>query len=141
MRRRLVMILALGLGLSAAAVSAGALSTSALAASEAQRHKLVVYFGSWSADIDDNAGKSIDDAAKWAADHPHTALKVTGYASTIGSKRANALLSDLRAQVVVDQLVSKGVPTSRIKLMPKGATTYVDSPLESRRVEISVDSK
>jgi outer membrane protein OmpA-like peptidoglycan-associated protein len=130
MRRFLILVLALGLGLSTAALAA-----------PAERHKLVVYFASWSADIDDNAGKSIDDAAKWATEHPRDVVNVVGYSSTVGSKRANALLSDLRAQVVVDQLKSKGVPSSRVKLMPKGATTYVDSPLESRRVEIFVDPK
>ena len=131
MRRFLVLSMVLGLGLAA----------SALPASAAERHKLVVYFASWSADIDESAGKSIDEAAKWAKEHPRDAINVAGYASTVGGKRANALLSDLRAQVVVDQLVSKGVPVSRIKLLPKGATTYIDSPLESRRVEIYVDSK
>ncbi len=131
MRRFLVLFLALGLGLSA----------SAFAAPTGQRHKLVVYFPSWSAEIDNNASKSIDDAAKWAVDHPRDTVNVAGYASTIGSKRANALLSDLRAQVVMDQLIAKGVPAARIKLLPKGATTYIDSPLESRRVDIYVDAK
>ena len=131
MRRFLVLFLALSLGL----------STAAFAAPAGQRHKLVVFFPAWSAEIDDNAKQSITDAAKWSNDHPQDRVNVAGYASTIGSKRANALLSDLRAQVVVDELVAKGVPASRIKLLPKGATTYIDTPLESRRVEIFVDPK
>ena len=131
MRRFLVLSMLLGLGLAAAV----------LPASAAERNKLVVYFASWSADIDESAAKSIDEAAKWAREHPRSAVNVAGYASTIGGKRANALLSDLRAQVVVDQLVAKGVSAARIKLLPKGATSYLDSPLESRRVEIYVDAK
>ena len=136
MRRFLVLFVALGLGLASVA-----LTTGALAASAGQRHKLVIYFASWAADVDENAAKVIDEAAKWSADHPRDTINVVGYASTIGSKRANALLSDLRAQVVVDQLIAKGVPATRIKRQPKGATTYVESPLESRRVEISMHLK
>ena len=131
MRRFLVLSMLLGL----------ALAASAPPASAAERHKLVVYFSAWSADIDDSAGKSIDDAAKWSVEHPRDIVTVAGFASTVGSKRSNALLSDLRAQVVKDQLVAKGVPASRINMLPKGATTYIDSPLESRRVEISVNPK
>lgn len=131
MRRFLVLLWVLGLGL----------STSAMAAPAAPHHKLVIYFSAWSADVDDSAGKSIDEAAKWASEHLHDQVTVAGYASSSGSKRANALLSDLRAQIVKDQLVAKGIPAARIRLLPKGATTYIDSPLESRRVEISVDPK
>ena len=131
MRRFLVLFLALSLGL----------ATAALAAPAVPQHKLVVYFPSWSAEIDDNAGKAIEEAAKWAADHPRDVMNVLGYASTIGGKRANTLLSVLRAQVVKDLLVAKGVPAGRIKLLPKGATTYLDSPLESRRVEIIIGTK
>ena len=131
MRRFLVLFLALSLGL----------ATAALAAPAGPQRKLVVYFPSWSAEMDDNAGKLIEEAAKWATDHPRDVMNVLGYASTIGGKRANALLSDLRAQVVKDLLVAKGVPAGRIRLLPKGATTYLDSPLESRRVEIIIGTK
>ena len=124
MRRFLVLFMVLGFGV----------STAALAATE--QHRAVVYFGAWSADIDDNASKSIDEAAQWASAHPREIINVLGYASTVGSKHANALLANLRSQVVVDYLTSKGVPASRIKMTSKGATRFLDSPLESRRVEM-----
>ncbi len=131
MRGFLVLLMALGLGL----------STASLAAPAGQHHKLVVYFPSWSAEIDDSTVKSLDEAAKWATDHPRDVVTVAGYASTIGSKRANRLLADLRTQIVADQLAAKGVPQTRIRMLPKGATSFLDSPLESRRVEISIDPK
>jgi hypothetical protein len=37
--------------------------------------------------------------------------------------------------------MSKGVAASRIKMTSKGATRYLDSPLESRRVEMVMISK
>src|SRR3978361_1454216 len=124
MRRFLVLFLVLGFGV----------STDALAAAE--EHRAEVYFASWSADIDDNASKSIDEAAQWAAAHPRAIINVLGYASPVARKHPNALLADLRSQVVVDYLTSKGVPASHIKMTSKGATRYLDSPLESRRVEM-----
>jgi outer membrane protein OmpA-like peptidoglycan-associated protein len=129
MRRFLVLFLVLGFSVSTVALAA------------AEEHRAVVYFPSWSADIDDNASKSIDEAAQWATSHPREIINVLGYASTVGSKRANALLADLRSQVVVDYLMSKGVAASRIKMTSKGATRYLDSPLESRRVEMVMTSK
>lgn len=131
MRRRLVLLAAMGLSLAFPAL-AGPLN---------ERHKVVLYFPIWSADFDTDAGKVIDSAAQWASEHPGVPLDVAGYASITGSRRANALLSDLRAQVVKDRLVAKGVPARLITILPKGGTSYIDNPLESRRVEIYIDRR
>ena len=131
MRRRLVLLAAMGLSL----------AFPALAAPLSERHKVVLYFPIWSADFDTDAGKVIDSAAKWASEHPGVPLDVAGYASITGSRRANALLSDLRAQVVKDRLVAKGVPARLITILPKGGTRSIDNPLESRRVEIYIDPR
>ena len=99
-------------------------------------HKAVVFFGSWSADIDDSAQAAIADAASWSKDHPKAVIRVEGYASTVGSKKANILLADLRAQVVVDALEAAGVAPRLIRQSGHGPHPYVDTPLEARRVEI-----
>jgi outer membrane protein OmpA-like peptidoglycan-associated protein len=98
----------------------------------------VVFFTEWSALIDEAARDAIDQVAKLAKQDGARDITVTGYADTTGSKEANALLSATRAQVVVDQLVADGVPASRIHQVVNGATNYVQTPLESRRVVISV---
>ena len=55
-----------------------------------------------------------------------------------GSKQANELLSDLRAQMVVDQLQTDGVDPKRIRQRGHGSVQFALSSQESRRVEISI---
>jgi outer membrane protein OmpA-like peptidoglycan-associated protein len=47
-------------------------------------------------------------------------------------------MSDLRAQVVVDQLLSDGVDAKRVRQRGHGSVQFALSSQESRRVEISV---
>ena len=117
-----------------------ALSLTAGAAAAAETKK-VVYFATWSADMDDAAQGVIDEAATAAQGHKNDKVTVSGFASTIGSKRANQLLSELRAQVVVDRLVEKGVNASHIRVLVRGASHFVSTPLESRRVEVVIGGR
>jgi outer membrane protein OmpA-like peptidoglycan-associated protein len=98
----------------------------------------VVFFSEWSARIDEAARRAIDAVAERAKQDGAKELTVTGYADTTGSKEANALLSATRAQVVTDQLVADGVPASHIHQAANGATEFIQTPLESRRVVISI---
>jgi len=100
--------------------------------------RAVVFFESWSAQLNAPARKAIQTAADWAKQHPSESLTVIGYASTIGSKPANDLLSRLRSQIVSDTLVEDGVPPAQIRMQAEGATPYVLDPTEARRVEIAL---
>ena len=97
----------------------------------------IVFFGSWSALIDQSAQDAVRSAAA-AANQGKGTVHVTGYASTVGSADANKLLSQLRAQVVADQLVADGVDAKRIALTGVGPTSFMADPLEARRVKIEV---
>ena len=99
--------------------------------------RFAVFFTSWSARIDKPAEAVIGKAAAWAKAHPAQMLQVHGFASTVGSAPANKLLSQLRAQMVSDALVSAGVPAERIQRDAEGATPFAMDPQESRRVEIA----
>ena len=112
------------------------LSAAAIAA-EPPPH-IVVFFGSWSAKLDDSAMRAIQGAADWAKQHPDRPLAVIGYASTVGGAQANDDLSKLRAQVVSDTLVADGVPADRIRRRAMGAVDYALDPQETRRVEIAL---
>jgi outer membrane protein OmpA-like peptidoglycan-associated protein len=101
----------------------------------------VVYFSEWSAALDDSANGIVGHAADFAKEHPHATIAVNGFASTVGSRKANDLLADLRAQVVVDQLLADSVPASRIHQRGHGPKQYALTPQESRRVEISVSDR
>ena len=107
-------------------------------AADAPSQKFVVFFQEWSAALDDSAQSVIGQAAEWVKSQPGNVAHVNGFADPTGSKRANALLSDLRAQMVVDQLQTDGVDAKRIRQRGHGSVQFALTSQESRRVEISI---
>jgi outer membrane protein OmpA-like peptidoglycan-associated protein len=112
------------------------LSLPAQAAAPAR--SFVVFFQEWSAAIDPSAQSVIASAAAWAKAHPGDQVTVTGAADRTGSGKANRLLSDLRAQVVTDQLAADAVPEARVRQVGLGSIGYELKSQMSRRVIISV---
>lgn len=108
-------------------------------AAEPATQKFVVFFQEWSAKLDDAALSVIDKAAANAKAHPSATLHVEGFADPTGSRAANALLTDLRAQVVMDQLQTDGVPLAHIRGRGRGSVQFALTSQESRRVEISIN--
>jgi outer membrane protein OmpA-like peptidoglycan-associated protein len=107
-------------------------------AADAPSQKSVVFFQEWSAALDDAAQSVISQAAEWLKSHPGNVAHVNGFADPTGSKRANELLSDLRAQMVVDQLLTDGVAANHIRQRGHGSVQFALTSQESRRVEISI---
>ena len=62
----------------------------------------------------------------------------TGSPAPTAVRPANVLLADLRAQVVVDQLLTDGVEAKRMQQRGHGPVQFAISAQESRRVEISI---
>ena len=98
--------------------------------------KYVIFFQEWSADIDGPADEIIGQLAKIAKSESGT-MEVIGFADPTGSKKANVLVSELRAQRVVDLLMDAGVAPARLKQLGKGSVKFAISAQEARRVEIS----
>jgi len=113
-------------------------ATAGTAAAADPPRKFVVFFQEWSAAIDDPAQSVISDAAAWLKSHPGDTAQINGFADPTGSKQANILLSDLRAQVVVDQLQTDGVDAKRLRQRGHGSVQFALSGQESRRVEIAI---
>ncbi|HTI82226.1 MAG TPA: OmpA family protein [Acetobacteraceae bacterium] len=113
-------------------------ATTSTCAADPPAQKFVVFFQDWSAALDSNAQAVIGNAASWVKTHPGNVAHVNGFADPTGSKVANALLSELRAQVVVDQLQADGVGPSQIEQKGHGSVQYALTGQESRRVEISI---
>ena len=113
-----------------------AMSSSVCAADPPE--KFVVFFQEWSAAIDDAAQDVITHASDWVKSHPSNVARVNGFASPTGSRQANVLMADLRAQRVVDQLLSDGVDAKRIQQRGHGPVPFAVSEQESRRVEITI---
>jgi cytochrome c oxidase subunit II len=98
----------------------------------------LVFFQEWSARLDPEATDAVNAAATFVKTHPGAPITVIGYADPTGSPQANIDISRARAQVVTDALVKAGVPAERITRQANGATAYIATSLESRRVEIVV---
>jgi outer membrane protein OmpA-like peptidoglycan-associated protein len=117
------------------------LTTGGVRAAEPPSQRFVVYFQLWSAALDDSAQAIIDQAATVAKTTPGTPVRVLGFADPTGSRQANVLLADLRAQVVVDQLVAGGIGTARIHQRGHGPVQFASTSQESRRVEIAIGGR
>ena len=102
--------------------------------------KSVVFFTSFSADLDSEAHQVINSVAADAVANPGRTVLVQGYAdATVGTVAANRTLSQLRSQVVADALAAHGVNPQKIVIRPRGPSN-VDPGIESRRVEVSFGS-
>ena len=97
----------------------------------------VIFFTAQSAALDPAATAILDSVAATAKADARAPVTVSGYADRAGTPQANQILSRLRAQVVADGLVERGVDRSRVRLRARGATGG-DPGVESRRVEIDV---
>lgn len=99
--------------------------------------KSVVFFTNVSAELDRGAQATIDEFTKDAQAHPALPVLVEGYADRSVGPAANRTLAELRAQVVSDALVQRGVERRRITLRPR-APNGTQPGLESRRVELEL---
>jgi outer membrane protein OmpA-like peptidoglycan-associated protein len=107
-------------------------------AAEPLAPKFVVFFQEWSAALDPAALAVISHASDYAKANSISVVYVDGFADPAGSRKANLLLTDLRAQVVIDRLQADGVPGARIRGRGHGPVRFALTSQESRRVEISV---
>jgi outer membrane protein OmpA-like peptidoglycan-associated protein len=113
-------------------------ATGGALADDLPAQSFVVFFQEWSAAMDDAAQSVITQAATYVKAHPDNVAHVNGFADPTGSKEANILLSELRAQVVVDQLVTDGVDPGHVQQRGHGSVEFALTSQESRRVEISI---
>ena len=111
------------------------------AADAAEARTFVLYFSSWSALIEPPAEQIIAAAAAAAKEDAAAPGRVPGDASTDGRVEAHTRLTQLRARVVSDALVSDGVDAKRITLTAVGPTPFLVAPVESRRAVIAVGAK
>ncbi|HUB48918.1 MAG TPA: OmpA family protein [Acetobacteraceae bacterium] len=107
-------------------------------AAEPAARNYVVFFLEWSANLDDAAQAVISHAADYAKSHPGVPVHVNAFADPTGSRKANILLTDLRAQIVMDQMQTDGIPEHRLIGRGHGSVQFALTSQESRRVEISI---
>lgn len=87
---------------------------------------------------------TLDKVAASLVQYPNSLIDVYGHTDTVGSTASNQRLSEERARAVANYLISKGVPSSRIRWYGYGETQLkvqtgdgVNEPM-NRRVEIKI---
>jgi len=80
----------------------------------------------------------IKEVIKFLRNYPVFALKLVGYADTVGDQERNVLLAERRNSAVIEELRKQGLPTSTIVSIASGEAHGVDETKnpENRRVEI-----
>ncbi len=96
-----------------------------------------VFFGQWSAMLDEDALAVIHAAAGNAREHQDAQLFVAEYLDPEGPP-AIADLQRLRAHLIEEQLVSKGVERARLQRIVRAVADVPGMAQESQRIEIIV---
>ena len=103
-----------------------------------------VYFGTDNAEIDNNAAKTIKQAADGFRTGYYTRATVIGHTDTVGSGSHNQSLSERRAIAARTELVRDGVPNEKIltgaagETSPEVVTPDMTPDQDNRRVIISL---
>lgn len=102
----------------------------------------VIFFEDDSLEVTATAMNVVQAAARTARGNPQAPIRVLGFiapdpqdAPTVQQAR---LLSRQRADRVAAELVSLGVPASRIQVLGRGQAPVADAEVEARRVEIHI---
>ena len=101
-----------------------------------------IQFKSGSATLTKNSYGTLNDIATLMLKIPSANLEVQGHTDNTGSEQKNLKLSQDRAQSVVDFLVKKGVPESRLRAvgygpeMPIADNSTKEGRAKNRRVEL-----
>lgn len=103
-----------------------------------------VQFGTGRADITDQYQPLIDLAVELMTTRDSISLTVIGHADNVGEEETNLQLSEARAQRTADEIISRGVDSSRITVEGRGEAEPIASNdtaegrQANRRVEFSV---
>ncbi|WII95541.1 OmpA family protein [Moraxella haemolytica] len=90
-------------------------------------------------DIKPGSYSTLNQVAATLNQYHQTNVVVNGYASIEGSRNANQILSQNRANAVANYLTNRGVSASRITAIGRGVTTQFGNGYEpNRRVELTI---
>jgi outer membrane protein OmpA-like peptidoglycan-associated protein len=104
-----------------------------------RRTDFVLFYRGGSDVLDPAAAAIVARAASAAAAAPDLDVTVAGYADAPAAPESNQILSRIRAQIVANALVARGVARERIHLLPRRALG-ADPGDESHRVDIRIGS-
>ena len=86
-----------------------------------------VFFNTGKWDIKENSHSELDRLVSLLTELPSLKIEISGYTDNIGSESFNELLSQRRADAVMNYLTKKGVNKNRIKAKGYGQSNTVAS--------------
>ncbi len=107
----------------------------------------IIYFNSNSNEITNEAIEIISQIVKVISEHRVSEITVLGYTDSSGNPQSNKKLSKLRADIVKNYLMAKGISQEKIRsfgLGPKNPIASNETPegrRKNRRVEIKLNIK
>lgn len=101
--------------------------------------RAVVFFPDQGTALDENGLVLVRQVAVSAQAWPRRTVAVLGFASQDGVDVRNRSLAEARAATIAEQLRREGVAPERIAVRSRGVVPFEQTPLESRRVEITID--
>jgi OOP family OmpA-OmpF porin len=105
-----------------------------------------VHFEFDSAKLTPNAHKILDRVAESLHDHPNLEITIAGHTDSVGSSDYNKRLSQLRAEAVMNYLVSSGIEQSRMEAIgygeerPIASNATEEGRAQNRRVELQTSN-
>ncbi len=104
----------------------------------------VATFETGSAELSEEGIAVLDEAAALLLSGPDVLIRVVGHTDSVGGRQSNQILSEERAQAVVDYLVSQGVDASQLiasgfgETKPIADNTTEEGRAQNRRIEFVV---
>lgn len=97
-----------------------------------------IIFGSGSAELDDEAAAALDEAAEIIIAHPGLRVLIAGHTDSAGGAAQNEQLAAARGGAVLQYLLSKGVPATRLQAVSYGELFPGQDQALNRRIEFEV---
>lgn len=99
-----------------------------------------VNFAQGKAELTYKAKSVLNDLVKYMKDNPDLKIKLEGHTSEEGDENFNQKLSEARAKVVLNSLVSQGISADRLQAEGKGSKEPIDpnNRRSNRRTEFIV---
>jgi type IX secretion system PorP/SprF family membrane protein len=96
------------------------------------------------ATLSEDAHHYLDDLANMLKQNPRLKVEIIGHTDDVGTDEANQVISERRAKIVADYIISKGINPARLKLSAKGKSEPVfpndteANRAKNRRVEFKI---
>jgi len=106
-----------------------------------------IFFDTKKFDLKPTSQAELDNLVELMQENPSMVVQINGHTDNVGKPADNLLLSNNRAKSVVDYLIKKGIPATRLKSKGFGETRAVvdnnteDGRGKNRRTELQVLSK